>query len=127
RVEIAPERVVLRIAPVLPGGEPPLVPIGEGAVRGVSSEIGAEPSLLRRTEAAAADVGAVGVEGDQVPAGTVRDRQVPAVVAAEGAARLGSEVVEVTGRVVGVGAVEAVRVLCAHVFVVPGRGMGDRL
>ena len=59
-------------------------------VVGMGGEVAAQPLLLRGAGAAAADLGAVGVEGDQVPGADVE-----AVVALCHLAGGGPEVVEV--------------------------------
>src|SRR4029079_16745575 len=54
RGEVLPERRVLGITPVAPGGEPRRVPVGERAGRGVRGEVLAEPRFLGRALAASA-------------------------------------------------------------------------
>ena len=48
-----------------------MVPVGERAARGMRGEILREPRLLRRARAAAADLGAVRVQRDEVPGADV--------------------------------------------------------
>ena len=67
-----------------------MVPVGERARRRVCREVGAQPLLLRRAGHAAARLGAVAVERDEVPGA-----QVVAVVARAGLAGGGAEVAEV--------------------------------
>jgi len=97
RVETIPERLDFKIVAVRAAGtEERLVPVGESAGGGMRGEIGTKPFFLRRTGAAAANVGAFTVEDDDVPG-----CEIVAVVAGFGVARSGTEVIKVgsgTGR-----------------------------
>ena len=91
-VEGPPERVEGGVVAVRPRGEAGVMPVGERAGPGVGGEVVGQPAELRRARAAAADVGAVGVEDDDVPGA-----EVVAVPALGAVARRRSEVVEVAG------------------------------
>ncbi len=62
-----PDRLHLVVVSVPSGGEQRMMPVGQGAGRGVSGQVFAKPSLLGRTCAAATYLGAVAVEGEDVP------------------------------------------------------------
>src|SRR6476661_3645857 len=95
-----------------------VVPVGERAGPAVGGEVGPQPPLLRRPGLAAADLGAVRVQGDDVPAAPVEG-----VVAGGGGAGRGAEVAEVARGVGGVVVVVARGGVGARLRPAPARGV----
>ena len=116
-VEVLPERT----GDVRGAGcrrEERVVPVGERAGRRVGGEIGLQPLLLQRAEAAGDDdAGVVGVESDEVPAADVERVVAPARITGGGA-----EVAEIAAGAARGVAAGAARGL---VFVVSGRRIGQ--
>ncbi len=97
---------------------------GQGALIGVSVEIGGEPFPLRAVGGTATHRRALGVEGDEVPL-----TDVEAVVALGRISGRGTEVLVVAGgiRIRGVAPGARSGATIRQVFVVADRGVGDRL
>src|SRR5205085_2123664 len=70
-VELGPERPDGRVAAMLAGAEPWVVPDRERAPGGARGEVALQPAALGRAGVAAADLIAVGVEDDHVPVAEV--------------------------------------------------------
>src|SRR6185295_2563177 len=87
-----PEGVIGGIVAVLPRREAGMMPVGEGASAGMSGEVRRQPLELRRAGSAAANIGAVRVEDDDVPGA-----ELVAVIAPGPLAGGGTEIIEVTG------------------------------
>ena len=115
-VERLPDRLHRRVAAVAAGAEPGVVPVGQRAGSGIGREVGAEPQLLGRPGAAAADGRAVAVDRDQVPGADVEAVVPLGAIARRPALNADAvEVVEVPPRARGL------------ILVVAGGGAGDAL
>src|SRR3989304_863831 len=93
-----------------------VVPVGEDVAQLVGRQVSPQPRLLGGAGAAAADLGALAVEGDEVPG-----PQVEAVVALAGITGGGAEVADVAGRAGGVVVVVAGRRTRTILAGAPGR------
>src|SRR5215210_3116966 len=89
-IQRLPQRLGRRVVVVFAETEAGMVPVGQGAGRGMGFEVLAQPRLLRRAGTTPPDLGAVGVEDHDVPGS-----QLIAVVALLGIPRRRTKVAEV--------------------------------
>jgi len=79
------------------------MPVSERTVVGVRCQVRLQPLVLGRTATAAADITAIGIQGNDMPCPDVE-----AVIALTGLPGCGPEVVKIPGRtLVGAGAISA--------------------